>query len=156
MPMIILKDIINKHEIASKAYITEEDWLLYKLKGKLIMPDVEDGAEDVEKVIDIPYKQALEEIPDFSKSNFASCMKAVMKAIVKTKKYTEMAPELVEEFKKKTTDWVKSTLENFDNYVFYSHANVEDYTKSFIVLCEWKGEEPWFYLIKDALMEEKV
>jgi hypothetical protein len=47
MPMIILKDIVNKHEVLSKAYCDKEDDLFFIAQGKMILPDVEDGAEDV-------------------------------------------------------------------------------------------------------------
>ena len=157
MPMIVLKDMVNKHEVLSKAYVDKEDDLFYIVKGKMILPDVEDGAEDVVKVVDIPYKFGLDPIDDCPKAVVASAMKTVMKAVLKSPKFKALPEDKVNDWKKLAAGWVDNLIKKtFDDYVYYIHGNVEEFDKAYIIFCKWEGETPWFYFLKDALIEEKV
>jgi len=153
--MIIYIDILQNNEQVSKAYVVEETELFYKCKGSLILPDVEDGAEDVAKVIDIPYKQGLEEV-ELDKVTFSHALKNMMKAIAKKKTAAGMSKEDLKAWQAKASEWANNFLKEFSDWSFYVHSSVEDYTTCYFSLCKWEGETPYFYFFKDALKEMKV
>ena len=155
--MIVYKDIVGNNEVLSKAYIDKEEEFFYVCKGKLILPDIEDGTnpEEVEKVIDIPYKLSLEEIEGFDKKMFMSAMKAVMKHTTKKLKKT-MDEEALKAWKTKFAAWIDTFVKNeFGDCTFYSHMSVENWDENYIIICKWVEADPFFYYLKDALKEEK-
>jgi len=97
--MVIYKDLIENLEVISKAYIAKETELFFECKARLITGDVEDVNDpNVEKVVDIAYKQGLDKIDDFSKASFMSCMKAMAKAALKALKKAGKTEEELKEW----------------------------------------------------------
>lgn len=153
--MIIYTDIINNNEQVSKAFIVKEDDLFYVAKGSMIVPDVEDPNDETEKVIDIPYKQGLE-LVDLDKTTFSLALKNIMKTIAKKKIASGMPKEEVKAWQGKASVWANNFLKEYDDWQFYVHASVDDYTSCFFSLCKWEDGVPMFYFFKDALKETKV
>ncbi|KAH0576111.1 Translationally controlled tumor protein-like protein [Spironucleus salmonicida] len=162
--MIIYKDIVRNHEMFSEAIIAKdiEDPLFYVVKGKMIAPDVEEGTpeDEIEKVIDIPYYQGLDELQldTFTAKMFQANVKSFLKPIIsKIKK--EGGDEAKEAFMEKVKEFMNTHCKDkktFEQYSYYIHNDdYEHLDNCFIVICKWEGETPLFYFWKDGLKTEK-
>lgn len=153
--MIIYKDVISGDEVLSDSFdFVEVDDIVYEVKTQMIDKkddyDEDDQGGQVNNFVDA---LALAETT-FDKKSYTSYIKGYMQKIKSHLESTN--PDRVKPFMTAASGFVKKILTTFDEYEFYTGESMSP--DGLVLLKFYKGQEidPYFYVFKDGLNQEKV
>ena len=169
--MILYRCKITGDELFSDSFpMIEKENFFYEITGKNINisneidPSLIGGnesaetpsegtADAVETKINVIFNHNLQPT-QFDKKSYQAYIKGYIKKLLDKIK-EEKGDEAAEDFKKRAGGGVKAILENFKNWEFYVGEKQE--SDGMVVLMDYRedGITPYFWYIKDGILEEK-
>lgn len=170
--MKIFKDTLSNDEVASDTYPIEviHD-AVYKIKIKRVTESCDidesaiggnasaeggdEGGADSSSIsgYDIVLNHKLQACdPPMTKAQFKGYIKTYMKDVVK--KLAQDNPDRVAAFQKGATTFVKEMLGDYKEYEMFVGESMN--WEAALVYIKWDEEQPYAYLFKDGIEEEKV
>eukprot|EP00762_Andalucia_godoyi_P004648 ANDGO_03673.mRNA.1 Translationally-controlled tumor protein homolog len=157
--MAVYRDVFTNHILCSDEFpVKEIDNVVYVFEGQLVTVSDSQGSSrgmdkeaasepDARQVINIVERFKLTEV-SLDKKSYMAYIKAY---IVKVKSYLEIAhPSRVQIFMTQAPVFVKSVMENIDDYVYYTNSDMDMHGA--VLLCRYgeDGVTPFFFLLKDG------
>mmetsp|Transcript_41 Transcript_41/g.100 ORF Transcript_41/g.100 Transcript_41/m.100 type:complete len:231 (+) Transcript_41:130-822(+) len=167
----LYKDIVSGDEMVSDSFPSQlVDDVVLKVETKSIIKDAlqvdtganaaEEGGEDegvddqAERVNDVVDAFRLQSMGAFDKKGAMTWLKGYLKAI---KEHLEKEnPERSAVFQEKSQKWVKEfLLKNIKDFEFYTGPSFDTEGAMGMMTYEGENPNPFLYLFKDGLVEEK-
>lgn len=173
--MKIFKDIFTGDELASDTQPIEViNDVVYKIQSKMVTktdsgeyniganpsqdaenPPEEDSSVDPTTVtVNLIADNHKLQQTSFDKKSFMAYIKSYMKRLLEKLKAEN--PARAEIFQKNVQSFVKTVLDNFSDYDFWTGESMD--LEAMVILMSYgeDGMTPYFYLFKDGIIEEKV
>ncbi|KAL0228579.1 hypothetical protein RCL1_004722 [Eukaryota sp. TZLM3-RCL] len=160
--MLVFKDVFTDDELFSDSYrfSTQENGLIYEVVGDYVSINEDNevvpagSSEAVGTALNVVIDQGLE-ATTFDKKSFGAYLKMIFRNI--KERLESKNPERVAAFQAAAAPFAKKLLENFKDLQFYTGNSMDP--NGLVVFMDHKdfdGEEkPVFYVLKDAVFEQK-